>query len=323
MTHKKNSIYATFPGCIFGSFYQMDRGQAVGAYLRDNADFARQGLRNTLVTTGAGIAYSAAKSAVRMAKRTFGDWSNANASKRQRTTASRSFSVRGKQQGKRRRSTSSAVAPVEHKFLDTAISIADISLATTNAGTMNCLNVVPIGTSVSTRIGRFITMQNILIDLTVERENTNAVNPAATAAMDFNFSLSLVYCKDPTSVAGYPLRTDIWTSAFTSAPRNLDHSEEFTVLKEWRAVMKREDKTLWASSGSATIGRNTNEVYRIRKMIKLRNLLTKWTKADTTGSAANMESGALWIIGRSDFSAASSTGDDRTVQGTARLYYKD
>lgn len=125
-------------------------------------------------------------------------------------------------------------SPPEKKYVDTRFTGG----ATSTAGTFILLNSIAAGASVSDRVGRKITMKDILIKI-----NTTIIGAAIGNQV---FRAFVVY--DAQTNATTPTLTDILQSAATGAtavisPMNLANRDRFRILAEKTIVLSANTET--------------------------------------------------------------------------------
>jgi hypothetical protein len=178
----------------------------------------------------------------------------------------------------------------EMKFYDTTVSDTDVD---TNA-TITCLNCMQEGSSVSTRVGRQITMRSVEAQLMVYQ------NGAATGGV---LAIAIVYDRQTNAAA--PSWTDIWTAdTHSNMMRNHDNKRRFKVLHRDRIALP---------SVGADVTNVTIEFYR-----KLRHP-TEYNGTNG-GTVADITTGGLFLC----YQGSQTPGaDDGTLKGRVRVRYVD
>lgn len=186
----------------------------------------------------------------------------------------------------------------ERKFFDTTISfLAD---ATGEVPVSGQLNLIPQGTTESTRIGRKCCIKSIHF------RGNQIYTPAADTVGCVTTYVYLVLDKQCNGAAAAV--TDVLTSAsMPIAMVNMANSERFVILKRW--VHKHQ-----AGAGvQAAFGRDI----QIMEFYHKCNLPLEFSS--TMGAITEIKSNNLFLLAGSD-----ASGDDAvTVNGTVRLRYSD
>lgn len=182
---------------------------------------------------------------------------------------------------------------VESGYLD--IAAADYGLDTN--GTVTLLNLVPIGTSVSQRVGKKIIMKGLQC-------RGHSYNQA-TATFSNN-SIIIIYDHQPGTAL--PAVTDILVSATSLALNNDNNSRRFRMLK-------RDDFILSGVPGTA-VGVGPAKLSTFYLDLKQLPVVYRSTAA---GDVTDIETGALYLLTIGNNSAAGTT--DATARLAFRLRY--
>lgn len=186
----------------------------------------------------------------------------------------------------------------EAKFFD----IASGTLPLNTTGTISHLDIVPTGTTVSSRDGRKFKDTALQIRGYAQADTTTTV---CTGAM------YLVWDHNPNkSLAAI---TDVLDTASSVSFAKRENSQRFKIIKKWR----------WAFNGnSATGGQQTaDSIFDIDDYVRLPDYcIAETTSADTTGAIGNRVNGALLLI--TVGSAAAGTSDANAVI-TTRVNFVD
>jgi hypothetical protein len=165
-------------------------------------------------------------------------------------------------------------------------------------GSVQSMSFVAQGTTVTTRIGRKYRLRNFQL--------RGAIVQGTTAIQNV-YALYLVWDAQPDGSA--IAVTDLLASASSYALTNRDNSSRLKILKKWTGVL--------ASSGAGT-GQADNVAVRIDEFFKLPDdCIVQYTAADTTGSVANLITGALYLVSVGNVAAGTAactfTGNFRTA----------
>lgn len=184
----------------------------------------------------------------------------------------------------------------ELKFFDTSIN-SSIDL-TGEVLTGGQINLVPQGTTESTRIGRKIVVKNIDIKGYVVGNGINTTSQIV--------QLALVLDKQCNgAAAGY---TDIYTTNDINSFRNMANSERFTVIKTWRMQIYPQITII--------AGTSFLPPYRSIQYHKSCNIPIEFSS--TTGAITEIRSNNLFVIG-----IAIGGDDTANFTATCRIKYKD
>lgn len=223
-------------------------------------------------------------------RKSFGSWSNANASKVQRSTNVRIFTGSGKPArrpaykrvpGFRTRSKNSYFGHSgtltlrqagDHKFIDTA----GAAYANDTTGSLTHVTIVPTGTTVNSRDGTCFNPTSFRVRGLVEAGSTATFNIAR------NY---LVWDYEPKKVL--PAITDVLDAANAFNFPKRENQGRFRIIKQW-------DYQLTGNTVTPATGM---EIMDVDSYVKLpKGLVARCTDADTTGAIGNRIEGALYFI---------------------------
>jgi len=198
----------------------------------------------------------------------------------------------------------------ERKFLDTIVTTLPFdsdNLATSTVA----LNVVPIGDSTNTRIGKKISLKAVQIKGAIscgEESNVSA-------------SLLLVYDRNPNQQAALPLPADVLTITSLASGgaglTNRDWSERFKIVRRWDYVVTSGDSATHAYAAGYPAG---GSVIPVDEYVDLKGRVTEWTAGNSTGAVAAMVKGSLFLLAIANNANGPQTP---TFSGATRIDYED
>lgn len=163
------------------------------------------------------------------------------------------------------------------------------------------LNQVPQGNSSITRVGRRLACSAINL--------RGQIVPGSTGTL-CNAALILVWDRNPNQAAAIPAFNTVLSAQSPVALTNKDNAPRFKILRRWNFPVQ---------GNLATIITNQSMIY-FDEFVQLKNKVTQFTAADTTGLLPNIVEGALYLYALGD-TAAGTTSASLTLQ--TRLYFKD
>lgn len=171
--------------------------------------------------------------------------------------------------------------------------------ATTTGG---CINQVPLGNSSITRVGRKLNITAVAIRGRCYAGTTGTVQKG---------TMLLVWDRNVNQSAALPAWNTILNSQTSIALTNKDNAPRFKILRRWD----------YEFTGNQTAGQiNDKGLYSIDEFVKMKNKITLFTTADSTGLYPNMMEGGLLLYFVSD--TATATAAPRFEVNT-RIYYND
>jgi len=202
---------------------------------------------------------------------------------------------------------------LEHKTFDAIASVvvesgndtapASTPFAPVATKTGGCINQVPIGNSSITRVGRRFSNNAVAIRGHVTSGSTTKVAHA---------TMFLIWDRNVNQSAALPAWTTILTSQTSAALTNKDNAPRFKILRRWDYVLTGNDTTAAQSN-------DTSMIY-IDEFVKMKNKVTLFTAADSTGSYPDMVEGGLLLYCTSNV-IAGTTSPQFTL--STRLYFAD
>lgn len=184
----------------------------------------------------------------------------------------------------------------ELKFFDTSINTSIDSTGEVLAGGQ--INLVPQGTTESTRIGRKINIR------AVDIKGYVAGNGITTTAEIMQICLILdKQCNG--AAAGY---TDVFTTNDINSFRNMAYSERFQVLKTWRMAI---NPMVPIIAGTSFLPPYRNFTYH-------KNCSIPVEFSSTTGAITEIKTNNLFIVG-----IASGGDDTANLTAIVRIKYSD
>lgn len=214
-----------------------------------------------------------------------------------------------------RRAATTAARVMEHKTFDYNPTGADVLMTSDNdvapaatpfapvaGATGGCINQVPLGNSSITRTGRKLSITAVAIRGTIKLQ-------AATISQ--KVALLLIWDRNVNQAASLPAWTAVLNSQSPNALTNKDNAPRFKILRRW-------DFTLSGNGGGG--GYLDSSITSIDEFVKMKNKVTYFTTADTTGLYPNMQEGALllYLVGDSATGANCTLGTFNT-----RVYFQD
>lgn len=197
--------------------------------------------------------------------------------------------------------STAAIVQIANCF-STAGTVAGTPFAPVAATSAWCLNQVPLGNSSVTRLGR--RLQNTAISIRAK------VYPGITGTQTVA-GLILVWDRNPNAGAAIPAFNTVLTSVNSMSLTNKDNASRFKILRRWNFEVV----------GNLTIAQLTaKSIYYIDEFVKLKNKVTLFTAADTTGLVTNMVEGSLLLYAVGDVGAG-TTAASLDIQ--TRLYLTD
>jgi len=200
---------------------------------------------------------------------------------------------------------------LEHKTFDacnivTVSSAADVNPAATPfapvaGATGGCINQVPIGNSSITRVGRRMNITAVAIRGQVF-SNTNTDQS--------HCAMILVWDRHPNKSAALPAWNTILNQQSADSLTNKDYAPRFKILRRWDFPV----------CGSAAVPTSAAQ-FNIDEFVKLKNKVTIWDAADTTGIVTDMIEGSLLLYTTSDEVAAGAKAP--VFYLSTRIYFQD
>lgn len=185
---------------------------------------------------------------------------------------------------------------------DTGSGVATTPFAPVAGATGGCINQVPLGNSSITRVGRRLAINAVAI--------RGAVS-CGTAGTIAKTTLLLVWDRNVNQSAALPPWTSLLTVQHSSSLTNKDNAPRFKILRRW-------DFMITGKNVSGTT--NDNSIELVEDFVKLKNKITLFTTADTTGLYPNMMEGGLLLYTCSD-QAAGTSAPSFTL--STRIYFQD
>jgi len=208
----------------------------------------------------------------------------------------------------------------EIKGVDQSVALSPVIATTGTNGSIFTMNLVAPGSGSYNRVGRKIICRSLRLKMTVEAAITQV---AATGDLLNNWlRYIVVWDKQPQGVLpafdtifGYTAQDGTETS-LTNAPLKYDGMDRFKVLLDKVCDLN-------AMAGMPANG----DVYTLKKFvdeyIKLPNLETVFSAQTTPASIADIASGGLYLIFRTDVNTAASSVVSIGTNSIARLRYTD
>lgn len=234
--------------------------------------------------------------------------------------------------GKRKRGPASSgrIAPKKFMRLDKTLSIksareknvidvAHSSAVSAGSSAITLLNGSVPGSGVSDRLGRRINMVSLQLRLGFTNEYAATVGGTTLTgqACDY-FRVILVY--DKQTNGSTPAVTDVLVSDNVNSLTNLNNRDRFTILMD-----KLINPSAYADPSPETHGNGYvfSSSHDGRKWFRKLDLLTQYN-AGTAGTAADIATGALWLIKMSSGSTGGNITYAGLVSGNSRLrFYTD
>lgn len=163
----------------------------------------------------------------------------------------------------------------EQKVLDTpaATYLAD------TVGSVTLLNSVAQGTDFNQCLGRKYNITQVQVAGYVTAEDTTT----------FPNKVKVLVIYDEQPNAGTPVITDFFTASSSVAFMNLNNRDRFKVIAEWEEYIGGINNTATQSYAMGACGANV-KIFRKCNLPVIRN------GASTGGAAANLATGALWLV---------------------------
>jgi len=181
------------------------------------------------------------------------------------------------------------------KFVDLALG----TYANNTTGSITLVATIPQGTTVNAREGKACQLTSVRIRGRVQADATTTTTAYA------NY---LVWDSQPNKALA--AITDVLGSADPSAFPNRENAQRFKIIKQWRGTL----------SGNTTAPAATDVTVDVDDYIPLKDCVTSFTAADTTGVIGNIVTGALLFV--SVGSTVAGTADANTIVGF-RVNFKD
>lgn len=167
------------------------------------------------------------------------------------------------------------------------LNVAAAQYACNTTGSITHLDIVPQGTTVSSREGKAFRVKSCLV------RGQISANTATTIA---NYLGYLVWDKQPNKVL--PAITDILDSVSFLAFSKRENAGRFILLKKWAGVV----------SGNSTTPATGLELHCVDEYVRFpKDLIAECTVADNTGVIGNRINGALYFVTAG--SVVAGTGD--------------
>lgn len=214
-------------------------------------------------------------------------------------------------------SAAQASRAVEHKTFDYNPTGAPVVMTSDNdavpattpfapAATFSggCINQVPLGNSSITRTGRKLSITAVAI-----RGRIYWPVAAIASSISSKVSLLLIWDRNVNQSAALPAWNTILNAQNSISLTNKDNAPRFKILRRWDFII-----TNGASSN------NDSSMVSVDEFVKMKNKITYFTTADTTGLYPNMQEGGLLLYFTSDTAtgAACPLGEFNT-----RVYFQD
>lgn len=213
---------------------------------------------------------------------------------------------------------------VEFKCVDVTLNNAPITPNNSNPTNSRFLlvNGVKQGTGINNRIGRRILMKSLYIRGTTYAIDSNQTPP-------WNMRMIVLFDKQHNGSSSPPVITEVLkefdgfdtTQTDYATPLNISNAARFSILLDKVFTCQN-----YASDGSTSHSAGSSGTKAIRVYKKM-NLFTQYNEG-TSGNAADINSGALWILFMLDLDAvrvsgAIAEGNKPKVDLTVRLRYTD
>jgi len=189
-------------------------------------------------------------------------------------------------------------------YSGTDVNPAVTPFAPVTGASAGCINQVPIGNSSITRVGRRMNITAVAIR---GQLYSSTSTPAAKA------TLMLIWDRHPNKAAALPAWNTILTSQSPDSLTNKDYAPRFKILRRWDFCI--------IGAGTAGSPLNPNSVQLVDEFVKLKNKVTIWDAADTTGIVTDMIEGALYLYFVSDETDASGNAPKGIFN--TRIYFQD
>lgn len=183
------------------------------------------------------------------------------------------------------------------------VALATTPFAPTSTTSGGCINQIPRDTSSITRIGRRLNLTAVAI---------RGFVVSGVTATYAKCTMLLIWDRTPNQNAALPPWTSILTQQNSYSLTNKDNAPRFKILRRW-------DYCLVGDSDSATSVQDST-VQTIEEYVTLKNKVTVFTTADTTGLYPDMMEGGLLLYVTSNI--VDGTAAPQVVVNT-RVYYND
>jgi len=181
----------------------------------------------------------------------------------------------------------------------TVPAVAPTYLPTTgDPASLICINQVPQGNSSVTREGRRLNITALQMRGVLFASEDNTITKV---------SILLIWDRNPNTSATLPAWNEILNSQNAISLTNKDGAPRFKILRRW-------EYELLGGDGTALTEKSE---YCFDEYITMKNKVTQWTTADTSGSYANMQEGALYV------GVVSTTDVANIFYVNTRLYFGD
>jgi hypothetical protein len=180
----------------------------------------------------------------------------------------------------------------EVKYVDT--SVLGVGLDTT--GSINHLNIIPQGTTVNTRLGKSCRVTGFRVNGFIEAQSSATSN-----------IVELVYVWDYQPNKALPAITDIFDAVTPLQNKRMENSERFKIVKSFKYVLE-------GAPGQPESG------VPINAYVKIKNGISLYTNADTTGVIGNLVEGALLCITRGNKVSGTTAA---SFNGYHRIFFSD
>lgn len=165
-----------------------------------------------------------------------------------------------------------------------------------------CINQVPLGNSSITRTGRKLSITAVAIRGRIYLQ---------AASINTKVSLLLVWDRNVNQAAALPPWNSILNAQNSISLTNKDNAPRFKILRRWDHVL--------TGSFSASVN-SSNSIVSIDEFVKMKNKVTYFTTADTTGLYPNMQEGGLLLYLTSDTDVGASCA---LAELNTRVYFQD
>lgn len=184
---------------------------------------------------------------------------------------------------------------------DNTIAPAATPFAPIAGATGGCINQVPLGNSSITRVGRKLNITAVAIRGEVLAGSTTLATKA---------TMLLIWDRNVNQSAALPPWAQILNAQNPNSLTNKDNAPRFKILRRWDFEIL----------GNRTAGQITEKgLVKIEEFIKLKNKVTIFTTADSTGIYPDMMEGGLLLYVTSD---NAGTAAPQFVLNT-RIYFQD
>lgn len=186
---------------------------------------------------------------------------------------------------------------------DNAVAPAATPFAPVAGATGGCINQVPLGNSSITRVGRKLSINAVAIRGRVLASSATKVSKA---------TMLLVWDRNVNQSVALPAWNAILNAQSSISLTNKDNAPRFKILRRWDYVI---------TGNSNTAGQQNDEsIHVIEEFVKLKNKVTIFTTADSTGLYPDMMEGGLLLYMTSDQTGATVAP---TFEVNTRVYFED